>query len=759
MKVTDQFATIKTAFLGGVAGAVSSLPQSMAYGVIAFAPLGSEYTVFGALAGIYSSVIGGIVSCLSGSSKIMVSGSRAATAVIFAALLSQLLAFSALTDSQRLSLAFFAVILSGFMQLLLGLIKVGHLVKFIPQTVIAGFLNGSGLLILAGQIKPLTGFSLLELLNPSNWSNLQWGGLFLGLSTAVIMHYSRKISKTAPAGLIALLAGTAIYQFLHSYLAYQINLGNTFTNVTTVLPNTHVIPDLYGLLTQDQLWYYLPLLIPAAMSIAVISSLESLLSAAALDNLTLNRTNGNRELIGQGLGNIVVGMLAATPSSGSMGRSGALFQAGGRTRLAVIFNAIQLLLILLVLSPWFGLLPKAVVAGVLLIIGLQLFDEWTIRLLREDIEDKQRADLRADLLVICAVVAATLIWNLIIAVGLGIALAVIIFVQRMSRSVIRRYYHGSHVHSRQMRDEKSSNLLEQYGNRIVVLELDGAIFFGSADGLESEIERLANTGVDYFVLDMKRVKDIDSSGAFILQRIHQRLGKSAKQLVISYLPKEQRKRTIQATDFLQSVGIGVDRRIQRQERHLWQLLWHYGFVEALGEEAFLADTDTALAVCEAKLLKDLENTGVMLQDFNAFESTIFSSLTKNELSVLKTFLHNIPFKDQEIVFNQADEGDALYLVTKGLFNVMIAIPGGRQKRILSLFPGALFGEMALMDGDLRSATVIAIEDSACLRLSREDFQSLQSEHPHIALKLFAKIGVLFAKRLRAANMLISELET
>lgn len=740
---------------GGIAGAVTSLPQSIAYGIIAFSPLGQEYAVCGALAGVYSSIVGGLVSCLTGSVPVMVSGSRAATAVIFAAFLSQCLQSAEASADSVLAVAFTAVFLSGLIQLLLGLVKVGYLIKFLPQTVIAGFLNGTGLLILAGQVRPLTGVDLASLLslNNSQWMHVEWGALLLGLTTALIMRLMPRLYKGLPAGLVAIAVGSLLYHILLQRVGGGFTMGEVFPTVGTAMPTSKWMEEMAVFVVSGTFMLWLPIILPASLSIAVISSLDSLLSAAALDNLTLGRTNGNRELMGQGLGNLATALVGGTPSSGSMGRSGALFHAGGRTRWSVVINVLVLVAALAGLGSVIGLIPKAVVAGVLLVIGVQLFDKMTIRLLRTELRDRQWGNFRSDLLVIACVVSATLIWNLITAVGLGILLAVIIFVTRMSRSVVRRIYRGNHVYSRQVRSDYLAMQLQQHGQRIVVLELEGAIFFGSADSLEMEIERLAAEGAEYFVLDMKRVKHIDSSGAFILQRIHQRLSKSGKLMVISYVDKERRQSGRYQSDYPQE-----ERRVVEHDRRLWRNLWLFGLMENIGESAFLVDTDTALGICEVRLLKDLPVDEACFVGFDALKSGVFGSLASDELKCVLPMLKACHYAAGQIVFSQGEPGDALYVLLKGSADVLINIPSGRQKRVQTLFPGAVFGEMALMDGEPRAASVRIIENSRCLRFSREDFATLMQEQPHIALKLFQHIAVLFAKRLRSANLMIMDLE-
>jgi MFS superfamily sulfate permease-like transporter len=752
---SGKFSKLKGDIYGGIAGAVSSLPQSIAYGVIAFAPLGPEFTVSGALAGLYSSIIGGLVSNLFGSSAIMVSGSRGATAVIFATLLTQNLGDHQKTPEICLALAFLSVLLSGFFQIFLGMIKVGHLVKYVPQTVIAGFLNGSALLILAGQILPLTNINLShhDWFSEFHWVNVTWGALTLGLFTALMMVLTPKLWKGAPAGLVALISGTILFHILQNLTDYHLNMGGMFPTVDMALPTLKPAEALVNLFSGGYIFENLLLVLPAALSIAVISSLDSLLSAATLDNMTLQRTNGNQELIGQGMSNVCAAIFGGTPSSGGLGRSGALFQAGGRSRRAVQINVAVLVLILTCLSSMIDLLPKAVVAGVLLGIGVQLFDDWTVRVLSSDIRDHQWKDFRADLLVISCVVAATLIWNMIIAVGLGLLLAVIIFVQRMSRSVIRRYYKGDCIHSRQLRDDAIASLLERNGQRIVILELEGAIFFGSADGLEMEIESFANAGADFFILDLKRVKDIDSSGIFILQRIYQRLQKANKHLVLSYVDKERRLENRQFT------AQQIERRRIKQERRMWRILRNFGVVDSFGESAFFPDTDTALGYCETMLLNKLSENTETHNVFNMLENGVFGALTKDEMDYVAQLLQQQHFSAGTVIFCQGDVGDAMYLLAKGAADVVIDIPGGRQKRVQTLFPGVLFGEMALMDGEARAASIVAIEDMDCLVLHCNDFNQLKSGHPQIALKIFSRLGVLFARRLRSANLMIKELES
>jgi len=299
------------------------------------------------------------------------------------------------------------------------------------------------------------------------------------------------------------------------------------------------------------------------------------LTLSALDEITGRRTDSNREIAGHGLGNMAASLIGGVIGSGAMLRSRPGFDAGGRTPAMGIFLSLILLAIVLGLADLIQFIPRAVIAGMILVIGFQSFDRWSFGLFGRFFTGslKTRMASLADVFIIVLVVAIALTFDLIAAVGAGIVVSVVVFVSRMSRSLVRREFRGPAIHSKSVSSDQRQLVLRECGHRIAVLELDGAIFFGTAEGLEDRVHKLAGDGVTHMVLDMKRVKYIDSTGAFVLQRIHRNLSQQGGILALSYVLPERRKPVLHrlrappdlspAPDLEGSAGLGHGGRPRR----------------------------------------------------------------------------------------------------------------------------------------------------------------------------------------------------
>jgi anti-anti-sigma factor len=276
-------------------------------------------------------------------------------------------------------------------------------------------------------------------------------------------------------------------------------------------------------------------------------------------------------------------------------------------------------------------------------------------------------------------------------------------------------------------------VLCKHGYRINVLELEGSIFFGSADKLSHEIDKIANEeGVSYIILDMKRVKEIDSTGVRILQQTYLLLERQGKSMAISYLEKED---------------------------PLWQFLKDMGLFSTMGEQNFFPETDLALEHFEDRLLNEILPKATYSEEALLENLTVLQGLQREEMKTVSRFLILEHFEKGDAVFRQGDKSNALFFITKGSADVTISLPGvRRKKRLATLSPGTIFGEMALLDGKPRSANVEAREYFTCYRLSLENFERLKNEHPNISITIVTNISRIIAKRLRLANDMISELE-
>jgi len=773
-------ANLKSDFLGALSALLVSLPLSMTIGVIAFAPLGNEYAVTGALAGVYGAAILSICSAIFGARTILISGPRAASALIVASLITKLLLSEDLffpsgqTIPYVISIAFFAIFLAGLIQLAVGTMRIGNIVKFIPYPVISAFVNSSALLIISGQ-----SWVLLDIRKDSNFVEED---IFIDLlfrlgeirplsvipaavTIAVMFLIAHKL-RFVPASLVGLVMGTATYYTMKHFLGgvdIGATLGNIASNSSVIetagnigpfssLPSLQFANMFPSLMSGGDLLAVMLIVVPAALALAALSSLDSVVSLSVLDEMTENRTDINHELVGQGGGNMTAALFGGIIGSGGMVRTKPAFDSGGRSPALVLISSVLMLAITLLFAEFINFIPRSVIAGVIFVLGFQIFDRWSFAILKSCFSRYvfKRSGTLMDALIVVLVVSVALAFDLIAAVGIGILVSVIVFVSRMSRSLIRNEFKGPAIHARSVWNPWRQAILEQHGHQIVVLELDGAIFFGTADTLETHIDHLIGEGLIFVVLDMKRIRDIDSTGALALLRIMRHLNKAGGDLTISYILREKRQSRF---------GTIVERRKNAATRSIWVFLENSGVMEALGEHTFFPDTDSALAHSEDALIARIEQDGDGKHGQTESVPTIFQNLSAEELKILRKATTRHVYQPGQTVFSQGDVGDSLYYISKGHGSVIVHLQAtGEGKRLGTLRGGAVFGEMALLDKKPRAASVVATKEMVCYRLSVDEFESIKNSCHETAIKLFNNLCILLSERIRSTNTMIAELE-
>ena len=719
-------------FFGALSAAIITLPMSIGYGIIAFAPLGTEFAPKAAIIGVYSAVFGGIMAGIFGGTPIQITGPKAPLTLVLGTFVAGMTAKLALSIPSSLlpeiiiGLAAVCVSIAGLCQVILGSLGAGNLVKYVPQPVVAGFMNGIAFLLIVKQIRPILGlegstsltniFQHPSLVNPFT--------TVVGIVTIATIFLARRYITRIPAPLIALGVGSALFYILESFVGTKA-MGDVIGRIDVGLPASDTVFRWSNAIEQLSSRVLLQELLSTGFIIGMLASMESLFASVVSDNLTGSRHDSKKELIGQGLGNISCGLFGVLPVAGSIPRSMANYRNGGRTCISGILCSIIILLMIVFLSPVVGKIPLAVIAGIIFVVGVMLFDRWSLNLLKRLIKSfKYRKEALVDLIITLVVAIVTVSINLIATVGVGMLIASAMFIARMGRSIIKRIYLGSQFHSRKMHSREHTETLEKMGDQIVVIELQGPLFFGSAENLAIEIENMMPK-TEYCILNFKRVNDIDSTGAYIVSQIKKKLEDRKVYLLISYVKENQ-------------------------------ALWNFMDVicgDELLESCFIFhDTDSALEWAEDHLLEKI-NRGVQKDENTDLERMeLFKGFSKEELRVVQTraVFHN--FRKGQLVFNEGDVSRDLYLLTKGSMSVKTNLPErNEQKRVLTFTSGIPFGEMAFLDGNQRSASVWAEEDSEVLRLEFEQFQILCGEHPEIATKLIANLSLELSRRLRTTS--------
>jgi CRP-like cAMP-binding protein/anti-anti-sigma regulatory factor len=369
-----------------------------------------------------------------------------------------------------------------------------------------------------------------------------------------------------------------------------------------------------------------------------------------------------------------------------------------------------------------GKIPLAVIAGIIVSVGFGLFDKWTLDLFRNLLHAReQQKRIIANLTVTLVVAVITVCVNLIVAVLIGIAIASGLFVVRMGRSIVKRKYFGNQIHSKKVRSIKNNILLKERGKGIIVYELRGPLFFGSADNLAMEVASAMKHNT-YCILDMKRVDEIDSTGAKILGQISKKINESGKFLLISYLTDHP-----SLSDFLKAIGV----------------------YNMFAENCLFPDTDAALEWAEDNVLTQSIELAGIFGGIQLEQMDIFMDFTQEEIHALKQKLIFKTFKKGEIIVREGDTDRNLFFLTKGSVSVRIHLPESeRYKRLITYSSGVTFGEIAFLDGHPRSADVWSDEDSETYLLSPDEYAVLQIETPEIAVKLVRNIALDMSERLR-----------
>lgn len=443
-----QHTPIKDLFSGITVGIVA-LPLALAFGIASGA---------GAAAGLTTAVVAGLVAGIFGGSRFQISGPTGAMTVVLVGVVSQ----------YGLTGMIVAGLLAGGLQVILGVLRLGRLAKLIPHDVVAGFTNGIAIVIFLGQVKNLRSAPLIALI------------------TIVAILLTKRWLPAIPASLVGLATGTAAFWLLRVS-------GPTVAAVPAGFP----LPVWPGLKLSD-----LTHLLKPAVEIAMLGSIESLLSAAVADNMTGTVHNPDRELIGQGLGNIAAALFGGVPATGAIARTAVNIKSGGQTRLASVFHSLVLLAVMLFLGPLTSYVPLAALAGILAVTCYNMVDFESLQLIR-------RAP-RSYAVVLLVTTVATVALDLTLAVLIGVLLSLVL--HTWERGKIR------------LRAVEDPRLPAD----VKVFQVEGPIFFGNIQ----QVESFGAIPARAVLLDLQFLHSLDVSGTLALHRLAQQLRANDRQLVL-----------------------------------------------------------------------------------------------------------------------------------------------------------------------------------------------------------------------------------
>jgi SulP family sulfate permease len=721
---------------GGLAAMLVALPSSVAFGILVYTAMGQEYAGQGAMAGLLGAAALGIVAPLFGRTGGLISAPCAPAAAILTALVAGLLAGEGgakLGPEAIMPMMALTALLSALFQTMYGLVGGGRLIKFIPYQVVSGYLSGVGLLIAIGQLPKLLGLpkgtSLTHgLMSPGLW---KWQGLAVGIVTMAVMALAPLVTKKMPAVILGLFGGIMAYFALAPFSPGLLELRGNPLIIGPLQASGSLLEAFSGRaysMLQIDFGSMHRILVPA-LTLSVLLSIDTLKSCVGLDVLTRSRHNSNRELIGQGLGNLASFLVGGMPGAGTMGPTLVNVTSGGRTPRSGVIEGFFVLLALLLLGTLIAWVPIGALAGILLMIAWRMFDKNMFDLLRHPAG-------RLDFCVIAGVIIVALTVDLIAASGVGIAMAILLFIRDQVRgSVIRRKRYLNQMSSKTRRQPDEREILDRDGNQAVFCELQGNLFFGTTDQLFSQLEPDLRTR-RFLLLDMRRVLSIDYTAVHLFEQMHSQLSERGGRLLFSGMPSG----ILEQRDF---------------ERYLAEM----GLVRGENGVMITETQDGALEWMEERILeaaghiRNDEEKLLALKDFR-----LFREFNEDELASLAGCIAEQTLTQGEKAFRSGDEGDELYLVRRGILRVLLPLEGGKYHHLATVCQGGVIGELAFLDRGVRSADVEARVDTDVYVLSRRRFNELARANAAMGVQVFARLALSIAESLRQTDSELRILE-
>ena len=713
-------------FWGGLASMLVALPASVAFGVTVYSAISPHYAVFGALAGILGAAALGLIAPTFGGTDRLISAPCAPAAAVLSAFAIELV-HQGVAPSSIVLLITVLGILTGLIQILIGFLGLGRMIRYIPYTVVSGYLSAVGLIIVGSQIPRFVGAA-----PDTPWWRAAMGielwdmrSILIGATTVLVALLAPKLTKAIPSTILGLVAGVLAY----------VGLANSDASMTTLTNNPLVLGSL-GASTEGYLatiagrWNdigelklsQIAALFGSALTLAALLSIDTLKTCVVIDQMTRTRHDPNRELFAQGLANISSSAIGGMPGAGTMGASMVNLSSGGKTRVSGIVEGVLVLLAALLLNTFIAWIPVATLAGILIVVGLRMIDTKPLTFL------ESRA-MVFDFAVVAVVIGVALTVGLIAASAAGVAMSILLFVrEQVGGSVVRHKTFVSQRSSTWYRPEAEMRLIAQRGDKAVIFELQGSLFFGTTYELYSVLESEIKTR-DYIILDLRRVQSVDITAAHMLNLVRDMLRDRGVPLLLSNV-REQLP----------------------NGRNLLEFFRQTSLLDGSDSVLVFSTIEAAIEWVEDRLVGDLaapvnEELLLTLQEMDLFHGH------KDEtIADLEGRMQQRSVKAGEAIYAMGDQEQVLYLIRRGAVRILAPISGSRQLHHIATFGrGDFFGGLAFLDERARSDTAIAHTDTDLFVLPLDQFKQLAESHKKLALLLITAISRTLAQRLRHAD--------
>jgi SulP family sulfate permease len=538
---------LKGDLLGGLTAAVVALPLALAFGNAALGPGGAIY-------GLYGAIVTGFLAALLGGTPAQVSGPTGPMSVTVAGVVSSLAAVGVNQDlnaGEILPMVMAAVVIGGVCEVLLGVLRLGRFITLVPYSVVSGFMSGIGFIILVLQLGPFVGITTRggvvdSLQTLANSPGLNPAALAVGVMTLAVVFLSPlRLRQWIPSPLLALVIVTPL-----SLLLFNDNRLNALG--LEPLARIGSIPEGGLQLVMPNFSQHLPELVKAGLVLALLGAIDSLLTSLVADNITQTSHDSNRELIGQGMANTAAGFLSGLPGAGATMRTVINIKSGGSTPLSGMSHSLVLLIVLLGAGPLAAQIPTALLAGILIKVGLDIID-WGFLLRAHRLSGKTAVLMYSVLLM-------TVFWDLIWGVLVGMFIANLLTVDSITQTQLEGMDADNSPdvaagrHHDLNAEEKA--LVHRCGNALMLFRLRGPLSFGAAKGISARMGLIQN--YKFLILDITEVPRIGISASLAIERMVQEAQTSGRTILIAGANSKLQKR-------LRQFGVHGELVASRQE--------------------------------------------------------------------------------------------------------------------------------------------------------------------------------------------------
>lgn len=681
-RIDNSRSSLFSDFSGGLTGAVAVLPQTIGLSVLLFTTMGLSASE-GAMAGLIGAVILLLSSGIAGATIGMISAPNGPVTILLSGLVVKL--SSSYSSGEILLIVSAVLFFTGIFQILFGLLKGGELIKLIPYPVVASMISAIGIMMIKSQIE-----QLIPNHDIPGWSS--YIPLIIAVITIAVIFISKKYFAKIPAVLAGLLAGIILYPILTS-----VSGSSDSGWVIGTLPKIDlqlIVHRFNGINFLSLPWQ---IIITSALALTILVMIDCLLTALVADTQTSERHNAGKELVAQGIAQMIIGLVGGVGGGGTKGSTLANTMAGGR-RWSPVFAAGVIMLMTLFGRGIGAFLPLSALSGVIIYIGLKMVNlnifAW--------FKDKQT---RIDAVNAVLVIIATIVLDVTKAVALGMIFSIITFFRReIKRSLIRRQTNIFEYPSPRKRSEKHRAILAGHADKAILLELQGDLFFATTDQLFRRVRKRLK-GRLVIILHFRRVLSIDMSGMVLLMQLASMARKNGTEIVFCHLHKR----------------LGFGRKMKKA----------FARIENKKEVdiKIFHSTARALEYAEDQILRrEYKDKDYRITEPVPFdENDLCRGLKPSEIEILKEISEKREYKDKEIIINTGEDGSSLYLVTSGSVEQRLYY-GHRSYKILAKHsPGTYLGKQTFFNPGPMTSTAVALGETTVYKIRRADIENIPDE--------------------------------